>query len=158
MRLDFSPEPVDLSAIAEGIVEELRREHPQHRVEALIRPGLTAVGDRSMLAIALRNLLDNAWKYTGRTPAPRVELDACAEGGRMLFFVRDNGVGFDMAYADRLFSPFQRLHSSEEFPGTGVGLATVARIIHRHHGTIRAESSPGCGARFLFTIGASAPA
>jgi light-regulated signal transduction histidine kinase (bacteriophytochrome) len=157
MRLDFSPEPVDLSALAEGIVEELRSEHPERCVATMIRPGLTAVGDRSMLAIALRNLLDNAWKYSGKALAPRVELDACGEAGRLVFFVRDNGVGFDMAYADRLFSPFQRLHSSEEFPGTGVGLATVARIIHRHHGTIRAESSPGRGATFLFTIGAPAP-
>jgi signal transduction histidine kinase len=151
--------PVDLSALAEGVVEELRHEQPARCVEVRIRPGLTAVGDRNMLAIAMRNLLDNAWKYTGKTPAARIEFDARGEGGRQVFFVEDNGVGFDMAYADRLFSPFQRLHSSEEFPGTGVGLATVARIVHRHHGTIRAESSPGKGARFLFTLGAfpSAP-
>jgi light-regulated signal transduction histidine kinase (bacteriophytochrome) len=110
-----------------------------------------------MLTIALRNLLDNAWKYTGKTPAASVEFGARDEGGRRVFFLRDNGAGFDMAYADRLFSPFQRLHSAEEFPGTGVGLATVARIIHRHHGEIRAEGRPCAGATFSFTLGGPLP-
>lgn len=152
MRLEFSPSPVDLSALAAAIVEDLRREHPGRTVEVLIRPGLTAVGDQKMLSIALRNLLDNAWKYSGRNPGARIEFDAREANGRPEYFVRDNGAGFDMAYADRLFSPFQRLHSSEEFPGTGVGLATVARIVHRHHGEVRAEGHPGAGATFSFTL------
>lgn len=153
MRLEFSPVPVDLSALAETIVEELRREQPERGVEVAIRPGLTAVGDRNMLTIALRNLIDNAWKYTGKTAAPRIEFDARTEGGRQVFVLRDNGAGFDMTYADRLFAPFQRLHSAAEFPGTGIGLATVARIIHRHHGEIRAEGRPGAGATFSFILG-----
>jgi hypothetical protein len=154
MRLEFSPVPMDLGTIAAAIVEELRSEHPERTVEVRIQPGLTAVGDRNMLTIALRNLLDNAWKYTGRTAAAIVELGAREENGQRIFFVRDNGAGFDMAYADRLFSPFQRLHSVEEFPGTGIGLATVGRIIHRHRGEIRAEGLPGAGATFSFTLGA----
>ena len=158
IRLEFSPGPVDLSALAAEIVDELRREHPERAVEALVQPSLAAVGDRNMLAIALRNLLDNAWKYTGKTAGARVEFGACELAGHPAFFVRDNGAGFDMAYAERLFSPFQRLHSAEEFPGTGVGLATVARIIHRHHGVIRAEGGPGRGATFTFALGAAAAA
>jgi len=158
MRLEYSPTPIDLSALAAAIVDDLRREHPERTVEVVIRPGLAAIGDRDMFTIALRNLLDNAWKYTGKTAAARIEFAAREEGGRPVFFVRDNGAGFDMAYADRLFSPFQRLHTAEEFPGTGVGLATVARIIHRHHGEIRAESSPAGGATFSFTLGEAARA
>jgi signal transduction histidine kinase len=158
MRLEYSPAPVDLSALAGTIVADLQREHPGRAVEVLIRPGLTAVGDRNMLTIALRNLLDNAWKYSGKTPAARIEFDAGERAGRPEFFVRDNGAGFDMAYAGRLFTPFQRLHSGEEFPGTGVGLATVARIVRRHHGEIRAEGRPGAGATFSFTLGAPAEA
>ena len=156
MRLEYSPAPVDLSALAAEIFDDLRREHPTRTVEVVIRPGLTAIGDQQMLTIALRNLLDNAWKYTGKNPAARIEFDARAGEERPEYFVRDNGAGFDMAYAGRLFSPFQRLHSSEEFPGTGVGLATVARIVHRHHGEIRAESRPGAGATFSFTLGGDA--
>lgn len=152
MRLKLSPSPVDLSAIAAGIVDELRREHPQRSVAVTIQPGMTAIGDRNMLAIALGNLLNNAWKFTGRTPGARVEFGARAEAGGSVFFVRDNGAGFDMTYADRLFSPFQRLHSTAEFPGTGIGLATVDRIIRRHRGEIRAEARPGEGACFSFTI------
>ncbi len=156
MRLEFSASPVDLSALAGAIVENLRREHPERTVEVRIRPGLTAVGDQNMLTIALRNLLDNAWKYTGKNPAACIEFDAREAGDRREYFVRDNGAGFDMAFADRLFSPFQRLHSVEEFPGTGVGLATVARIVRRHHGEIHAEGHPGAGATFSFTLGGAA--
>ena len=108
--------------------------------------------DPHLLRIALQNLLGNAWKFTAKTTNPVIEVGAFGAAGHTTYFVRDNGVGFDMAHAKKLFAPFQRLHSETEFPGTGIGLATVQRIVHRHGGTVRAEGETGRGATISFTI------
>ena len=114
--------------------------------------GLTVSGDSRLLRILLDNLLGNAWKFTGRTAQPRIEFGAASGNGGPAFFVRDNGAGFEMAYADKLFGAFQRLHRSEEFPGTGIGLAIVHRIVSRHGGRVWAESIKGQGATFHFSL------
>lgn len=144
---------VDLSAMASDVVAELKSAQPERNVRVEITPELTAQGDPRLLRIALENLLNNAWKYTGRIADPHIEFGvSTAADGAPEFFVRDNGAGFDMTRAERLFAPFQRLHNKEEFPGSGVGLATVQRIIHRHGGHIRAHATPGSGATFYFTL------
>jgi light-regulated signal transduction histidine kinase (bacteriophytochrome) len=125
-------------------------------VDVVIAEGLRASADPHLLRIALENLLGNAWKFTSREAHARVELDAVARNGSATYFVRDNGVGFDMAYADKLFGAFQRLHGANDFPGTGIGLATVQRIIARHGGRLWAESAVGKGATFHFTLGETA--
>ncbi len=146
-------QPVDLSQIAHFVVEELRRTSPQRAVEVTIEPGLRVVGDPRLLRQVLENLLSNAWKYTARCETASIGLGSRPHDGRRVFEVRDNGAGFDMRSADRLFGLFQRLHSQSEFPGTGVGLASVQRIVRRHGGDIWAESAPGQGASFSFTLG-----
>jgi signal transduction histidine kinase len=146
------PGPVDLSLLAQQIVDELRSQEPQRRVEVSIARSIVASGDRTLLRIVLENLLSNAWKYTGRTDPATIEFDCVRDGASTVYRVSDNGAGFDMRFADRLFGTFQRLHSANEFPGTGVGLATAARIVQRHRGRIWAESAPGEGARFHFTL------
>jgi signal transduction histidine kinase len=154
-RLSTQPlarQPVDLSQIARYIVDDLRRSQPQRRVEVKVQAGLRAVGDPTLLRQVLENLLSNAWKYTGQREQARIGLCALELEGRRVYEVHDNGAGFDMRHADRLFGLFQRLHGSHEFPGTGVGLASVQRIVRRHGGEIWAESSPGEGARFRFTL------
>lgn len=144
--------PVDLSALAATAVAELRRADPGRSVTVDIEPGLVASGDRRMLAAALANLLGNAWKYTaGRTDA-HIVLRRETLDGETWFCVDDNGAGFDMAHAGRLFKVFARLHRQDEFPGLGIGLATVQRIIHRHGGRIVAQATPGAGASFRFTL------
>jgi signal transduction histidine kinase len=153
-RADLRRQEVDLSALAHAIIERLR-ETDDRSVDVRIRPGLVADGDGQLLRIALENLLDNAWKFTRQQPQPRIELGVTHLPGEPAYFVRDNGAGFDMTYAERLFTPFQRLHLSSEFPGTGIGLATVQRIVNRHGGRIWAEGSVGQGATFLFTLGRS---
>jgi light-regulated signal transduction histidine kinase (bacteriophytochrome) len=122
-------------------------------VETRIRPGVVVSGDGQLLRIALSNLLENAWKFTARQPAARIEFGLTSAAGESTYFVRDNGAGFDMTYADRLFGPFQRLHLATEFPGSGIGLATVRRIIHRMGGRVWAEGLVGRGATFHFTLG-----
>jgi len=145
-------QPVNLSQLAAYILEDLRRGQPEREVAVLIEPDLQVTGDPTLLRLVLENLLSNAWKYTGKTSSPRIELCAAQADGQRVFEVRDNGAGFDMRSSDRLFGLFQRLHSANDFPGTGVGLASVQRIVRRHGGDIWAQSSPGQGARFCFTI------
>lgn len=145
--------PVDLSAMARVVAAELERTALHRSVEFAIEEGMTANGDEQLLRVVLANLLGNAWKYTSRQAHPRIEFGAMArDGNAPIYFVRDNGAGFDMDQADRLFAPFQRLHSKSEFSGTGIGLATVQRIIQRHGGKIWAEGQLGQGATFYFTL------
>jgi signal transduction histidine kinase len=151
-RAEMQREPVDLTALAWAIIGRLRETGPERRVEFVIQEGLTAVGDLQLLEIALSNLLDNAWKFTGKRPGGVIEFGRVHRAGQPVFFVRDNGDGFDPAYADRLFGVFQRLHKASEFPGTGIGLATVQRILHRHGGRVWAESAVDQGATFYFTL------
>jgi light-regulated signal transduction histidine kinase (bacteriophytochrome) len=151
-RAELTRQPVDLGALAAQIGAELTRREPGRSVALEVAAGLTAAGDPSLLAILLENLLGNAWKFTGRVEAARVEVGRELSGGEAVFFVRDNGAGFDMAYAGKLFAPFQRLHSTREFEGTGVGLATAQRIVSRHGGRIWADAAVGRGAAFFFTL------
>ncbi|HKS37089.1 MAG TPA: response regulator [Verrucomicrobiae bacterium] len=151
--LELVLRPVNLSHLADEIAEELRRSQPERAVEFAIASDVMARGDKVLLQAALENLLGNAWKYTGKAKRPRIEFGTRQDGALTVYFVRDNGAGFDMAYADKLFSPFQRLHSEPEFSGTGIGLATVQRIVKRHGGLVWAESKVGEGATFYFTLG-----
>jgi PAS domain S-box-containing protein len=153
-RQELVRERVNLSEIARDIVSQLQTTAPQRKVVFTIAPGLIAEGDRTLLRSALENLLGNAWKFTSKQPEGRIEFGIDRNGSAPAYFVRDNGAGFDMRYADRLFAPFQRLHDGQHFPGTGVGLATVQRIIHRHGGRIWAESAVGEGATFRFVLDA----
>jgi PAS domain S-box-containing protein len=143
---------VDLSALARDIAEELRGPQPEREVEFVVADGLEADGDARLLAVALENLLGNAWKFTSKEPTARIEFGSLSENGTRVFFVRDDGAGFDPAYADRLFGAFQRLHNDEDFEGTGIGLATVQRVIHRHGGRLWAEGGVDKGATFYFTL------
>jgi signal transduction histidine kinase len=152
-RREMQSQRVDLSAVAETLLRELRARDGDRRVEAVVEPGVTAVGDAQLLHIALDNLLRNAWKFTSKRPTARIEFGLTTDDGQAACYVRDDGAGFDPTSAGRLFQPFERLHSAEEFPGTGVGLATVQRIIERHGGRIRATAAPERGAEFIFTLG-----
>lgn len=151
-RDEVCRQPVDLSIMAREIADDLNIAQPERRVEFVIEHGLRTTGDPSLLGAALTNLIHNAWKFCSRNPAARIEVGSRMQEGRKVFFVGDNGVGFDMQYANKLFLPFHRLHISEGFEGTGIGLATVQRIIERHGGRIWAESEPGKGATFFFTV------
>jgi len=144
-------ERVDLSETARQLAEELKAAEPARQVQVAVEPGLSVEGDRTLLRLVLQNLLGNAFKFSARSSGPRIEFGR-QSGAEHAFFVRDNGAGFDMRFADRLFGVFQRLHSQSEFAGTGVGLATVQRIVRRHGGRIWAESEPGKGATFFFTM------
>jgi light-regulated signal transduction histidine kinase (bacteriophytochrome) len=147
-------ERVDLSRLAAELMDEIREGDLLRSVEVSIAPGCTALGDPRLLRVLLQNLLENAWKYSARQTEARIDFGSeRLDTGETAFFVRDNGVGFDMKYADRLFSPFQRLHDPKDYPGSGIGLATVARIAHRHGGRAWAESAPGQGATLRFTLG-----
>ncbi len=145
-------QPVDLSRIANAVAEALAKAEPERNIEFVIAPNLMANGDPNLLQITIENLFGNAVKFSGPRPVARIEFGQTASDGVPTFYVRDNGVGFDPAYADKLFGAFQRLHTQAEFPGTGIGLATVQRIIHRHGGEIRAESRLEQGATFYFTL------
>ena len=151
-RSEMRVRRVDLSALAERVAAELRETTPQRAVEFVIQPGLTAMGDQGLLKLALGNLLGNAWKFTSRHATARIEFGSAQADGQQAYYVRDDGAGFDMAYADRLFMPFQRLHTGDEFPGTGIGLATAKRIIHRHGGRAWAQGAVENGATFYFTL------
>jgi two-component system sensor histidine kinase/response regulator len=152
-RTDLRDQDVDLSEVAELVVSRLQEGQPNRQVEVKIRPGVVVTGDGQLLRIALENLLQNAWKFTGKQAEPRIEFGVTQTSGEPTYFIRDNGAGFEMTYAARLFGPFQRLHSQQEFPGNGIGLATVQRIIHRHGGKVWAEGLVGQGATFYFTLG-----
>jgi len=151
-RGELQVREVDLSALAGAAAAELQKSDPEREVSFTIAPDLVVRADPGLLRIVLQNLLANAWKFTGKCPRARVEVGSMAHDGRRAFFVRDDGAGFDMAYAAKLFGAFQRLHASDEFPGSGIGLATVQRIIHRHGGQVWAEGTPGRGATFYFTL------
>ncbi len=143
---------VDLSALAKEIVEEFERSQPDREVEFIVAEDLEAEGDARLLAVALENLLGNAWKFTSKKPAAKIEFGSLSESGSRVYYIRDDGAGFDAAYVDRLFGAFQRLHTDEEFEGTGIGLATVQRVINRHGGKLWAEGEVGKGATFYFTL------
>ncbi|HVL57045.1 MAG TPA: ATP-binding protein, partial [Burkholderiaceae bacterium] len=154
-------EPVDLSRTADLIAEELKAREPQRNVVIRVQPQLKARGDRMLLRLVLENLIGNAWKYSSKREQSQIDFFVSSSDPVTVYCIRDNGEGFDMRFADRLFGVFQRLHSASEFPGTGVGLATVQRIVRRHGGRVWADAQPGAGARFFFTLweksAASAP-
>ena len=144
---------VDLSKMAQDVVEELQNQEPDRQVEIKIAPHLKTKGDPQLLRIVLCNLFDNAWKYTSKRSQAKIEFDALGvPDNQLVYFVRDNGAGFDLEYADKLFTAFKRLHTQEEFPGTGIGLATVQRIIYRHGGKVWAESECDRGATIYFSF------
>jgi len=151
-RREVCCERADLSVLAREIAEEIRQREPDRQVEFVVEEGVVADGDAGLLRVVLENLMGNAWKYTSKHPRARVEFGVTQHNGKVAYFVRDDGAGFDMAHADRLFGAFQRLHSTNEFEGTGVGLATVQRIIHRHGGQVWAEGAVEQGATFYFTL------
>jgi len=151
-RGDVANRDTDLSEIALALAQQLTDEDPGRSVTFNIQPGLRTVGDSSLLNIALHNLISNAWKFTAKKDNAEIVFNSKKEGNEMVYCLCDNGVGFDMAYADKLFRPFSRLHSEIDFPGTGVGLATVQRVIFRHGGRIWAEGAPGKGACFYFSL------
>ncbi|HEX4267406.1 MAG TPA: ATP-binding protein [Steroidobacteraceae bacterium] len=156
-RAELHPVPLDLASVARGIVDRLRAAEPARAIEVVIPDVIAAEADPTLLTAALEALLQNAWKFTrGREPA-RIEVGV-QPANPPVYFVRDNGAGFDMRYADRLFGPFQRLHSEREFEGAGIGLAMAQRIIRRHGGRIRAEAAPDRGASFHFTLAESSAA
>ena len=153
MKAEMRSERVYLSGMARAIAADLRRVQPERKAEFVIEENLSAQGDSGLLRIVMENLVGNAWKFTGKRDVARIEFGSAGErDGRTVFFVRDNGAGFEMKYAEKLFDPFQRLHGPDEFPGTGIGLATVSRIIQRHGGEIWAEGEKDRGAAFYFTL------
>lgn len=151
-RAELSRNHFDISAVVAEAAANLREAFPDRDIELVVLPGLQAYGDPKLMRIVLDNLLGNAWKFTAKTEHAWVEFGCEIHDGKIEYFVRDNGAGFDMAYAGKLFTAFQRLHSAGEFPGSGIGLATVARVIHKHGGTVRAESTVGQGAAFWFSL------
>jgi signal transduction histidine kinase len=150
IRTETQMQNVDVSAIATAVAGDLRERHPKGEVK--VQEGLAAHGDPGFVRVALENLIDNALKFSSKREAPVVELGAKQSNGEEIFFVRDNGVGFDVAAAKNLFGAFQRFHKPSEFRGTGIGLATVQRVVRRHGGRIWAESVPGQGTTFFFTL------
>lgn len=151
-RGDMSLEEMDLSAMAGEIVADLKRAEPGRKVEFVAAGDLRATADRRLIRVVLENLLGNAFKFTAKHETARIEFGRTETGGTSAYFIRDNGAGFDMAFADRLFGVFQRLHSEDEFSGTGIGLASVQRIVHRHGGRVWAEGQVEKGATFYFTL------
>jgi signal transduction histidine kinase len=152
-RSDIQREHFDISQLAANVFTELKSAEPERDVEWTAQPGINVNADPRLLRVAFENLIGNAWKFTSRLPKARIEFGSAERDGKIVYFIRDNGAGFDMQYVDRLFTAFQRLHGDRDFKGSGIGLATVSRIIRRHHGTIGAESEIGQGATFYFTLG-----
>lgn len=157
-RAQLAPRAVDLSGLAREVLDQLREANPDGTAIVSVEPSPTAWGDPGLLRVALENLLANAWKYSSKQAEPRIEFGATRQADETVYFVRDNGVGFDMAHAGKLFAPFQRLHHRDEFEGTGIGLATVQRIIQRHGGRVWVDAAPNQGATFYFTLGGPAGA
>jgi len=151
-RSQLKREPTNLTQLAREVVHELRQTDPGRDAVFAIADSLEAISDPVLMRVALANLLGNAWKYTARRPQALISFGKEQRDDQAVFCVRDNGAGFDMAYASKLFAPFQRLHSAREFPGSGVGLACVARVIHKHGGRIWADAKTGEGAAFFFTL------
>jgi signal transduction histidine kinase len=151
-RAEFRREPVNLSRLADAVVKQLRASQPERTVDFVNEAEVVAQGDAPLLRALLENLIGNAWKFTGARPGARISFGTESDDGTPAYYVRDNGAGFDMAYAQKLFAPFQRLHAEREFAGTGIGLATVQRIVHRHGGRVWAEGTVGEGATFHFTL------
>ena len=152
-RADLSKASVNLSGLAQEVLDELASDSPGRSVKVSIQENLMAEADPILLRVALQNLMENAWKYSGQRPDAEIDFGARPmPDGKLAYYVRDNGSGFDMAHAARLFQPFVRLHSGEDYPGTGIGLATVARVIERHGGRVWAEAEKDQGATFFFTL------
>jgi PAS domain S-box-containing protein len=151
-RQEMRRERVDLTGLARTVAAQLERSDPARMVEWRIEGDVTTLGDGALLRLVLENLLGNAWKFTSKQPSARIEFGAIPHEGGTAYVVRDNGVGFDMAHAGKMFGAFQRLHAMHEFPGTGIGLAIVQRVVHRHGGRVWAEAAPGQGATFYFTV------
>jgi light-regulated signal transduction histidine kinase (bacteriophytochrome) len=152
-RSELTLTECDLSRLCIQVAGDAAHLNPERKVEIIIQPGMILQADLHLMLVVLENLLGNAWKFTSKSQDPRIEVgEIVSSGAERIFFVRDNGAGFDMAHSDKLFNAFQRLHSSSDFEGTGIGLAIVQRIIHRHGGRIWAEAKPGAGATFFFTI------
>lgn len=151
-RSEMTMEKVDLTQIVRSVINELQNAQPQRHINIRIAEGLEDTADSRLISIALENLMNNAWKFTAKKSEAVIEFASTRKGGKKVYFIRDNGAGFDMTYMDKLFAPFQRLHTIDEYPGTGIGLATVRRIIHRHGGKVWAEGQTGKGATFYFSI------
>lgn len=151
-RGEINLSQVNLSQLAEEIIEENRQQEPNRQVEVIIQPELIVEGDKRLLQAVLQNLLNNAWKFTSQHETAKIEFGSFLKDNKPVYFVRDDGAGFEMEYVEKLFGAFQRLHAMHEFPGTGIGLATVQRIIHRHGGKVWAEGEPEKGATFYFTL------
>jgi len=151
-RMEIYHEPIELSTLVNDCLKELQAREPRQNLELVVTPGLVVEGDTALLRIVLENLIDNAWKYTRQQEKARIEFGLTEQSGQSAYYIRDNGAGFDMKHADKLFTAFQRLHSEQEFAGTGIGLSIVSRIIKRHGGEVWAEGEPGQGACFYFTL------
>jgi light-regulated signal transduction histidine kinase (bacteriophytochrome) len=151
-RAPLRKESIDLSELARNVIADLREKDPSRQVTVEIAAGLTARGDTRLINVVLVNLLDNAWKFTAKTAEARIIVGQKNNETETVFFIQDNGAGFDMAYADKLFAPFRRLHLESEFEGTGIGLATVLRVVARHGGRIWADSALEKGTTFFFTL------
>jgi len=151
-RGELARRDVDVGELARQVVADVQSREPARKVEVSVWDGMQAYADPRLLRAALENLIGNAWKFSAKAEQPRIEIGLLRDGQEATFFVRDNGAGFDMRYANKLFGAFQRLHSANEYQGTGIGLATVQRIVHRHGGRIWADATPGKGAVFFFTL------
>jgi light-regulated signal transduction histidine kinase (bacteriophytochrome) len=151
-RADMTLSKVNMSEIAQSVSTKIKNNFPKRKIKFMIAPDLIVKADKNLLSIALENLFENSVKFTGKVPRAIIEFGITEKNGQKVYYVRDNGVGFDMMYANKLFKPFQRLHTVAEFPGTGIGLASVQRIILRHGGKVWAEGKVGEGAAFYFTL------
>ncbi len=151
-RGDLHRNDFDMSELVDEIIAEFRQDDPKRDISIHVSPNIKAFADKRFVRVVLENLISNAWKYTGKTEDPKIFFGMTDKNGRQAYYVQDNGAGFDMSYADKLFAPFQRLHSIKEFDGTGVGLATVQRVVHRHGGEVWAEAKVDEGATFYFTL------